>query len=212
VRTPLPPHHSHEKLQEVFKGVAKAGVTPAPVILPARCERRSIRGGLGRAAYATCQLTGPSGGPRPASHARSHRVLNSLRPPYLPACSMPTDPKAKAAWLNELSKGKNQGCGHVRLMIDQVGIERRRGRVGYYRRLEGCLLLPASLGGAASAPSGCMLGFAHVLDAGSPRLFPGFVSSVQPPNIATSAFPHLHPTHQHSTRTMVWTVRWCPRP
>jgi hypothetical protein len=32
---------------------------------------------------------------------------------------MPTDAKVKEAWLKALSVGKNQGCGHVRLNIEQ---------------------------------------------------------------------------------------------
>jgi hypothetical protein len=32
---------------------------------------------------------------------------------------MPTDSKTADAWLKALSTGKNQGCGHVRLLIDQ---------------------------------------------------------------------------------------------
>ena len=32
---------------------------------------------------------------------------------------MPTDPAVKAAWLEALTIGHNQGCGHFRLMLDQ---------------------------------------------------------------------------------------------
>jgi hypothetical protein len=50
VATPARPfyfHSAHEKMQSVFAGVAKAGVTPEPVILPATCVRLGGRGGAG---------------------------------------------------------------------------------------------------------------------------------------------------------------------
>lgn len=34
---------------------------------------------------------------------------------------MPRDDKSRKAWLRALSEGKNQGCGHVRLMIEKPG-------------------------------------------------------------------------------------------
>jgi hypothetical protein len=66
---------------------------------------------------------------------------------------MPTDPKAKAIWLAELSKGKNQGCGHVRLMIDEV----RGGRGG--RRAGG----PAGGAPCSQSPTGGSGGGASVV-------------------------------------------------
>lgn len=60
------------------------------------------------------------------SDEKLRKVFDSLkkdgyveRKPTIFPEMMPTDPKTQEAWLKKLATGSYQGCGHVRLMIDQ---------------------------------------------------------------------------------------------
>lgn len=55
---------------------------------------------------------------------------------------MPTDEKTREAWMKALTTGKYQGCGHMRLLIEQVRVW--------------LVVSPVCVGGGCSVQCACM--------------------------------------------------------
>ena len=106
--------------------------------------------------------------------------------------SMPTDQKLADTWLEALSVGSLQGCGHMRLLIDQVGLGlglARAWRTKTKPLREGC------------ASQACLCGASPPLHA--PRCPAAFVGQ-PPPQTEDQSPTRISPTppQPRSTRTL----------